>query len=620
MAMSTVMKNAFSATRLSFWVGALLSSLIGSVLYVITQRSIESDARTRFMNHVTYAQTIINVRVKSYTDLVRGAASLIQSTDDFNQRQFHQYVRGLDLQHNYPAVDFVNYAVYITDAERPAFVKKLRSDVQKSLGPAAMPDIQPPGTRPYYLPVAYIEPDVQRVGFYGVDLMANPYFGDALARARDTGLPFSSGTPIPPLSRPNNVYLGMRAPIYRYGAPTATVEQRHAAYAGSLGIAFSVRKLLTGVLEQIPVQGLRMSLYDTGVGIASDGKSLLPRMRLVLFDSHGTDAVPEPALDTGDDVFTAALPLDFNGRPWKTYYSVKKTAMFTEFDNYYPKLMMIFGFAGSTLLYALLHMLTSSRQAALSLAQEMTRELRESQNKLQLSHQKLRRLSDHAYQIKEQERKRIAREIHDDLGQSLLALRIEAEMLASRTKGTHSRLHKRARTTLQQIDTTIKSVRQIINDLRPTVLDLGLSAAVEWQVAQFQRRTGIRCEVRDSHGEIALPDHAATAFFRILQESLTNIVRHANATEVVVELSLHGGWLTLTVKDNGCGLPPGGANKYGSFGLVGIEERIMILGGTCTVFSEPDAGTMITVSAPVVRTPEHPIRSPDEHESGSAVI
>jgi signal transduction histidine kinase len=618
-AMSTVMKNAFSATRLSFWVGALLSSLIGSMLYVITQRSIESDARARFMNHVAYAQTIINVRAKSYTDLLRGTASLIQSTPVFTHEQFHEYVRGLDLERHYPAVDFVNYAVYISEAERPAFMRKLRADLRDILGPEAMPSIQPPGTRPFYLPVAYIEPEVHRVGFYGVDLMANQYFGSLLTDARDRGTLFSSGTPIPPLSHPNNVYLGMRAPIYRPGAPTATVEQRRAAYVGSLGVAFSVRKLLNGVLDQVPIRGLRMSLYDMGKGFAPNSTTAVVRP-LVLFDSRGTDANPAPAFDTGEDVFTATLPLDFNGRPWRTYYSVQKAALFTEFDTYYPKLMMAFGFVGSTLLYALLHMLTSSRQAALALAQEMTRELRESQNKLQLSHQKLRRLSDHAYQIKEQERKRIAREIHDDLGQSLLALRIEAEMLASRTKGTQSRLHKRARATLLQIDTTIKSVRQIINDLRPTVLDLGLSAAVEWQVAQFQRRTGIRCEVRDNHGELALPDHAATAFFRILQESLTNIVRHANATHVVVELGLSGGWLTLVVKDNGCGLPPGGANKYGSFGLVGIEERIMILGGTCTVFSEPDGGTAITVSAPVVLTPEHSMRSPDEHESGSAVI
>jgi signal transduction histidine kinase len=152
------------------------------------------------------------------------------------------------------------------------------------------------------------------------------------------------------------------------------------------------------------------------------------------------------------------------------------------------------------------------------------------------------------------------------------------------------------------------------------VLDLGLSAAVEWQVNQFQRRTGIQCEVIDEHGEISLPDHCATAFFRILQESLTNVVRHANATRVVVELRLDTGWLSLSVRDNGSGLPPGGRNKFGSFGLVGIEERIVILGGTCTVFSEPGFGTTVMVSAPVAEAPAHLLQNQEEHNSSTAII
>jgi signal transduction histidine kinase len=410
----------------------------------------------------------------------------------------------------------------------------------------------------------------------------------------------------------------MRLPVYRHGPLLTGAEQRRAAYLGSLGIAFSLPKLLHGVMDEMPIPGVRMTLFDVGPReVIGHDTTTWPK---VLFDSHGTAANPTPPLDGGDEVFTATLPLDFNGRPWQTTYSVPKARLRTQFDVYYPKLMMAFGFIGSVLLYALLHILTSSRRAALELAQEMTSELRESQTRLQLSHQKLRRLADHAYQIKELERKRIAREIHDDLGQSLLALRIEAELLAGRTQGTHNHLNTRARSTLQQIDTTIRSVRQIINDLRPTVLDLGLSAAVEWQVDQFQKRTGIQCEIRDDHGETALPDHCATAFFRILQESLTNIVRHANATHVKVELRLNGGWLSLTVRDNGCGLPPGGRNKYGSFGLVGIEERIVILGGTCAVFSEPGGGTTVIVSAPVIGGPEPAVPLQQEHGPGSAVV
>lgn len=617
--MPSVLRDAFSITRISFWAGALVSSLIGSSLYMFTQRSIESDAQERFLNHAKHAQSVISVRVKSYTDLLRSTASMIQSSDQLTHHQFHEYVRGLELSRQFPAVDFINFAISVQEDQRPAFMAKLRTDVYSIMGDGATLDIMPPGIRPSYLVVAYIEPHPPRATFYAVDLKANRYFGTQLLDERDHGKLLAAGTPIPVLSKPNDIYLGMRAPVYRIGMPLDNIEQRRMAYVGSLGIAFSVRKLLHGVLDEIPIAGMRMTLYDVGMGIAPNGLPVIAQP-LRLFDSKGSATDPAPPLDHGKDVFSTTMPLDFNGRPWNTTYSVPKTALYTEFDDYYPKMMMAVGFIGSIMLYALVRMLTSSRRAALALAQEMTSELRESQNKLQLSHQKLRRLADHAYQIKELERKRIAREIHDDLGQNLLALRIEAEMLSSRTKGTQSLLHKRARATLLQIDTTIKSVRQIINDLRPTVLDLGLSAAVEWQVNQFQRRTGIQCEVHDEHGDISLADHCATAFFRILQESLTNIVRHANATRVLVDLHLHRGWLSLTVKDNGCGLPPGGRYKHGSFGLVGIEERILILGGTCAVFSEHGSGTTVMVSAPVYQA-NYPIAHDQaERETGSAVI
>jgi signal transduction histidine kinase len=616
--MSTILRDAFSVTRLSFWTGVLLSSLVGGLAYVVTARSIESDARERFLNHSKYAQNVIAVRIKSYTDLLHRSASLVQSSGNFSHRTLHDYVQGLDIKKQYPAFDNFNLALYVLDDQRQAFVARLRRDAQAHVDSSQPLDITPRGTRPAYLVISDIEPELSSPDYHGVDLIANSAWRKELMRQRDEGTVQTIGTPIPLLSRPNDAHLGLRVAIYRKGVPHNNVEQRRAAYVGSLGIAFSLPKLLLDVIHGMPIPGVRMTLYDVGSDAIDSGR-VDANHEHTLFDSRGTDTNPAPELDSGSDVFSVTLPLDFNGRVWKAVYSVHKSALYTEFDVYYPKLMMAFGFFGSMLSYALLYTLTSSRRAALELAQEMTSELRESQNKLQLSHQKLRRLADHAYQIKEFERKRIAREIHDDLGQNLLALRIETELFSSRTRSSHSHLHARARATLQQIDTVIKSVRQIINDLRPTVLDLGLSAAVEWQVNEFERRTGIACEVHDEHGEIALPDHCATAFFRILQESLTNVVRHANATRVVVELRLNAGWLSMTVNDNGRGLAPDGRNKFGSFGLVGIEERIVILGGTCAVFSEPGAGTTVMVSAPVADAPEHMLQHQQE-QFGSAVI
>ena len=149
---------------------------------------------------------------------------------------------------------------------------------------------------------------------------------------------------------------------------------------------------------------------------------------------------------------------------------------------------------------------------------------------------------------------------------------------------------------MNQIDTTIKSVRQIINDLRPNVLDLGLNAAVDWQIVQFRRRTGIQCDLVETHQDIRVSDQCATALFRILQESLSNILRHAEATRVQVVLRAERDWLWMSVSDNGIGFLPAGRDKVGSFGLVGIEERIFILGGTFDLHSDPGAGTTIRVA------------------------
>jgi signal transduction histidine kinase len=344
-----------------------------------------------------------------------------------------------------------------------------------------------------------------------------------------------------------------------------------------------------------------MRLTMTDIGRRSDNPESRPaEPQRVLFDTDATVKMPAPPPAMPDRAtFVTTLPVAYNSRLWDARFSIRKSNLYTGFDVYVPWLAMLAGFVSTMLLYILFQTLSSSRRNAVALAQNMTKELRASEAKLQMSNENLRRLGAHAEKIKEEERKRIAREIHDDLGQNLLALRIEADMLSSRTGQRHPRLHTRARATVTQIDATIKSVRQIINDLRPNVLDLGLNAAVDWQIAEFRRRTGIECDLVETHPEIAVSDHCATALFRILQESLSNILRHAHATQVRVVLHVEHNWILMSVGDNGIGLHPSGHHKPGSFGLVGIEERINILGGTFRIYSNPGGGTIIRVAVPM---------------------
>jgi signal transduction histidine kinase len=594
--------KAGSSARPALWVGAPLSLAVGLLFYIATVQSIEHDSRERFAGHARNGQHSIRARIAAYTNLLRGTASLFQMGEPIDRARFHAYVSGLNVAQHYPAIETINFAVHVDDADRPAFERRMLGEQAAGDAPFA---IEPPGQRPAYEVLAYVEPSPQWGRIRGLDILANARVQETLESMRDSGKLLTSGQPIRAISGPNRTGLGMRLPVYRPDLPLNSVTERRAAYMGSVGIAFSVDKLILGVLEEMSIRKVRMTLVDIAPG--PGGREQM------LFDSSATEQNQFPAAASASSHFSTRLPVEFYGRQWWATFTIDKNDMYTGFEGYLPWLAMLAGFISSMLIYALFHALSSSRRRAIKMAKGMTRELRDSQAKLQLSHQNLRRLAAHADQIKEGERKRIAREIHDDLGQNLLALRIEADLLASRTESRHPRLHARARSTLLQIDATIKSVRQIINDLRPNVLDLGLNAAVEWQIAEFRRRTGIACELVGAQHEIKMPDHCATAFFRILQESLSNIVRHARATEVKVELRTHGGRLMMTVGDNGVGMQVGTRNKSGSFGLVGIEERIHILHGSFAITSMPGAGTIICVSVPLhmppLSTPQQSVAS-----------
>ncbi|WP_343732220.1 CHASE domain-containing protein [Duganella sp.] len=565
----------------------LLSSAIGGLFYLAAAKTIEYDAGERFMHQAQNAQYNINSRINAYTDVLRSTASFFHAAEQVDRSSFHRYVSGLNIERQFPALDNINYAQYVRHAQRPAFEADLRHKAgDAALGYPEVTTVSPPEARDEYWVLTMIEPLAEFREKIGRDIAYRAPVARALAQGRDSGAMSASGTPIDSVHQPLGAGLALRLPVYRKDLPLNTVEQRRAACIGSVGIGFSVPRLVQAALEQMQVRDARLVLIDSG-------DSITPRQPVQLFDSK-----PDSATLAAADQFNVVLPIDFNNRHWNAHFSAPKASWYSRFDSWLPWMAMASGFTGSLLFFLLFHTLSSSRMRAVKMAKEMTRELRNSQARLQQSHHKLRRLAAHSDQIKEQERKRIAREIHDDLGQNLLVLRIDVDLLTSRTRHRHPRLHARALHMLGQIDSSIKSVRHIINDLRPTVLDLGLNAAVEWQIAQFRARSGMVCELIDHDTDIRVDDHCATAFFRVLQESLSNILQHAHASLVRVELRQADGKLSMTINDNGIGVHDAQRNKAGSFGLVGIEERISLLGGTCSITGSPNGGTTVAVSVP----------------------
>ncbi|HAV35476.1 MAG TPA: histidine kinase [Massilia sp.] len=211
------------------------------------------------------------------------------------------------------------------------------------------------------------------------------------------------------------------------------------------------------------------------------------------------------------------------------------------------------------------------------------------------SRARLAELTDHIEQVKEQERARIAREIHDDLGGNLTAIKMALAMLSARLPDDQPGLLEKASYLDDLVDRTIEAVHRISLDLRPSTLDLGIVAALEWQAREFEKQMGIACIFRSAERDIELDADHAAALFRIFQEALTNVAKHAGATRVTVTLRRQRQHLTLAICDNGRGIVPADRLKPHSFGLRGMSERARALGGTLTLSPAPGGGTMVTI-------------------------
>lgn len=229
-------------------------------------------------------------------------------------------------------------------------------------------------------------------------------------------------------------------------------------------------------------------------------------------------------------------------------------------------------------------------------------EKKRGEEELERSREQLRNLSAYLQSVREKESTRIAREIHDELGQSLTALQMDIAWLGSQLASGSPQLAEKTRRMTRLVDTTIDSVHRIITELRPILLDdLGLSAAIEWQAGEFQNRSGIGCDVYVDCRDGSISKDLATTVFRIFQETLTNIARHSGASEVWVRLTQDGNELSLEVTDNGKGISRKQLENQRSFGIIGIRERVTMWNGTFRITGKHNRGTTVTVTIPLGR-------------------
>lgn len=232
-------------------------------------------------------------------------------------------------------------------------------------------------------------------------------------------------------------------------------------------------------------------------------------------------------------------------------------------------------------------------------------ERRQAEEASRRSHEQLRALSVRLQAVREEESKRIARAIHDELGQALTSLNldlswIQEKLQAEQHQPLRSQLQRRMKGAKALLDKTVQSVQRISSELRPAMLDdFGLTATLRWYAEEFEARSGIRCRWRPKPVTVGLSREKGTAFFRLFQEILTNVARHSDAHSVHLKLVRDHGELILEVADDGKGFDEMKLPTHKSLGLLGMQERVAIIGGHLQVRSAPGKGTKITISAPI---------------------
>ena len=225
--------------------------------------------------------------------------------------------------------------------------------------------------------------------------------------------------------------------------------------------------------------------------------------------------------------------------------------------------------------------------------------IRRERNRSDLATRQLRQLAARLQNVRDEERMRIARELHDELGQALTAIKMDIGWAAGRLPPGDKTFADRFHSTLALVDATIRNIRKVATELRPSILDLGLNAAIEWLLEEFRSRTGLEYSLDLPTPEVEADPQLSTAIFRILQETLTNVARHSRATRIDVRLQRNDGDLILEVQDNGQGISyQAPSDRAESLGILGMRERALALGGEVTVQSPASGGTTVRARIP----------------------
>jgi signal transduction histidine kinase len=565
--------------------GVLLVALLLTLLashYV--RQNVQTAERTRFEENTLAAKTVIFRRVNRYLDAMFGARGLLLEDGTVDREGWDTYVKALEpgARYRLNGLQFLGFAKLVRREERGVFSREAQREDVREVWPA------PTGESPAYFPLEFVAPfDGANRRMVNYDAYSDPANRSAMDRARDTGSPQATGlVRVLAEASPNTekdlawrkgvaVYL----PVYQKDEPKGTVAERRDALKGFVVATFTTEELFGEAFSKHFHPAIDFEVYDGGEVESSP----------LLYDSNGMKNADNKGNTT---LFSMErrIKKPLVGREWALFFATLPA--FEETKSDLPVFVLASGSTVSLLLFGVTWMLTRSRGHAM----RVSADLKEANRELEEANAALQRSRGSLVSAREEERRRLRRDLHDGVGPQLAALMLELETASElvsdnpEASALMTKLSKRARE-------IVSDVRHSVHALRPPALDeLGLLGALGEGAAQYGP-AGLRVSVENT-GELEhLPAAVEVACYRIVQEAMANVVRHARANHCSVRIRVdeEAGTLSVEVEDDGRGIR---REDRSGVGMISMRERTEELGGWCIVKSLEGGGTLLKALLP----------------------
>lgn len=540
-----------------------ISLLLTTTAWLISDGLVRERAEERFRFQSDAVASAISKRMIGYETILRAGAEFYRAGT--TRTGWRDFVAGMQLEQSFPGIQGVGFAEMMAARDLARHVAGVRAEGFPGY------DVWPEGRRDVYSAIVWLEPfDWRNKRAFGYDMYAEAVRRAAMDRAADSGMPTLSGHVILVQETSADVQHGilMYVPVYRRGMPLTNAGQRRAALHGFVYSPFRARDLMDGIVGA-DRKNIALDVYD----------GLAPSSDHLLYTS---------GLATGEKAaFEQMRRIDLGGRSW-TLHIRSGPSYLSQTERSQPLIVALGGVVIDLLLFVAIHLLARRQKSA------------------ELDKDEYAALTARTLEIVEEERTRLSRELHDEIGQTLLALGLSLDR-AHRTCGP-GRVVGHIEQSMALANGLVAAVRQIAHCLRPSQLDeLGLVAALRWHIDKVVLSADIHTELSENLGGRRLPPDIESCCFRVVQEAMNNILRHARAKSVVVRLTLDAATLTLSIKDDGVGFEAAGyhdARGAPTLGLLGMKERIMMAGGQCEIRSQIGKGTEVRAVFSNVRLAE----------------